>query len=105
LVYGYRRQGNKYFRLTIFNNSAAPTIITVKENSMTALSARQKEIYGFIRKYISNHQYPPTRLDIASAIGICRSAAVAHLNAMKRKGCITWEPNIPRSIQLVRGEQ
>jgi repressor LexA len=68
---------------------------------MTSLTPRQTEVLTLIRKVIADTGLPPTRAEIASALGF-RSAnsAEEHLRALERKGAIRLIPGTSRGIQL-----
>jgi len=68
---------------------------------MSQLTARQKEIYVFIREKIHGRGYGPTVREIGVAFGIrSPNGVMCHLKALERKGLITREPNMSRAIQL-----
>ena len=69
------------------------------------LTTRQVEVLAFVKTYIENTGYPPTRVDIAAALGF-RSAnsAEEHLKALARKGAIEMVPGRSRGIRLLPGQ-
>jgi SOS-response transcriptional repressor LexA len=69
---------------------------------MNGLSPRQAEIYQFILDYRQKRDISPTFREIASATMLSLTSVVAHIQAMKAKGCIDWEPNSARSIHVVK---
>ncbi|MCM2971081.1 transcriptional repressor LexA [Larsenimonas suaedae] len=65
------------------------------------LTARQQEVYDFIRRTLQDHGYPPTRAEIAAALGFrSANAAEEHLKALKKKGAIDMIPGTSRGIRL-----
>ncbi|GAA3894043.1 transcriptional repressor LexA [Halomonas cibimaris] len=65
------------------------------------LTARQQNVYAFIVKTINDHGYPPTRAEIAQALGFrSPNAAEEHLRALERKGAIRIVRNTSRGIRL-----
>lgn len=68
---------------------------------MTSLTPRQREIYLFIDQYQEEHGYSPAQEEIADGTNMCRATLRDHLAALKKKGYISYEPNIPRSITLI----
>ena len=69
---------------------------------MQLLTERQHEILRFIAKHIEDTGFPPTRLDICSALGFkSPNAAEAHLKALAKKGAISMVPGASRSIRLL----
>ncbi|HXQ63791.1 MAG TPA: transcriptional repressor LexA [Steroidobacteraceae bacterium] len=68
---------------------------------MTDLTTRQRQILDFIREQLEDSGMPPTRAEIASALGFkSANAAEEHLRALKRKGVIDLIPGASRGIQL-----
>ncbi|MEY3943442.1 MAG: transcriptional repressor LexA [Pseudomonadota bacterium] len=69
---------------------------------MQILTERQNEILRFIAKHIEDTGFPPTRLDICSALGFkSPNAAETHLKALAKKGAISMVPGASRSIRLI----
>jgi repressor LexA len=68
---------------------------------MDALTSRQQEILDLIRDYAARTGRPPTRAEIATALGFrSANAAEAHLRALARKGAIELIPGASRGIRL-----
>lgn len=68
---------------------------------MIKLTARQTEVLDFIRSYIEETGYPPTRADIAHELGFrSANASEEHLKALARKGAIEIIPGTSRGIKL-----
>ena len=66
------------------------------------LTKRQQEIFDYIKRYGTQHGYPPTVRDIVKAIGLTSSSTVhAHLANLDRAGLIKRDPTKPRAIELV----
>jgi repressor LexA len=67
-----------------------------------APTARQMEIYGFIREKIHSRGYGPTVREIGQAFKIrSPNGVVCHLKALERKGLISRGKNMSRAIELV----
>jgi len=65
------------------------------------LTARQLEVLNFIRKALEENGLPPTRSEIAEALGFrSANAAEEHLRALARKGAIELRPGASRGIRL-----
>lgn len=65
------------------------------------LTRRQHEILDLIRSSIEETGMPPTRAELATALGVASVNAVEdHLKALKRKGAITLTPGAARGIRL-----
>ena len=67
------------------------------------VTAKQRRIYEFIRKYIESNEEPPTIAEIGKHFQISSSASVhAILSALEREGLIKRTPNISRGIEIVK---
>ncbi len=66
------------------------------------LTARQRDVYKFIRDKIRGRGYGPTVREIAAQFDInSPNGVVCHLKALVKKGMISREPNMSRAIQLI----
>ncbi|MFT4749164.1 MAG: repressor LexA [Pseudohongiellaceae bacterium] len=73
---------------------------------MNKLTARQEEILAFIKEYLQETGFPPTRSEIAQKMGYrSPNAAEEHLRALARKGAIEMQPGASRGIRLPITEQ
>lgn len=65
------------------------------------LTARQLEVLDFIREALKQGGLPPTRSEIAAALGFrSPNAAEEHLRALARKGAIELLPGASRGIRV-----
>ena len=70
------------------------------------LTARQRQIVELIRRHLDETGYPPTRAEIAQALGFrSANAAEEHLRALARKGVIELMRGRSRGIRLVEPRQ
>jgi repressor LexA len=68
---------------------------------MPQLTPRQAEILKMIQDFIAESGMPPTRAEIAAALGFkSPNAAEDHLRALQRKGVLVLVPGTSRGIQL-----
>jgi len=68
---------------------------------MNELTPRQKQILEMIQENIIETGMPPTRAEIAAAMGFkSPNAAEEHLRALQRKGVLELIPGASRGIQL-----
>jgi repressor LexA len=68
---------------------------------MKNLTPRQSEVLAFIRRVIEETGMPPTRAEIAEALGFrSTNASEDHLRALARKGVIELVPGASRGIRL-----
>ena len=69
---------------------------------MLTLTARQQEILTFIQEFMDSEGFPPTRAEIASALGFRSvNAAEDHLKALVRKHAIEILPGVSRGIRIL----
>jgi repressor LexA len=69
--------------------------------SMRKLTERQSQVFQFIREHIEAQGCPPTRAEIAKAMGFRSiNAAEDHLRALARKNVIILKQGISRGIFL-----
>jgi len=68
---------------------------------MEELTPRQRQVLHFIQSSLAEQGLPPTRAEIAEALGFkSANAAEDHLRALQRKGVIELRPGASRGIQL-----
>lgn len=73
---------------------------------MLKLTSRQEQILDYIKEYLQQTGFPPTRSDIAQEMGFkSPNAAEDHLRALARKGAIEMIPGTSRGIRLPINEQ
>jgi repressor LexA len=66
------------------------------------LTKRQQEIFDFVKRYVSDHGYPPTVRDIGKAIGLTSSSTVhAHLANLEKLGVLKRDPTKPRALEVL----
>src|SRR4026208_430490 len=70
-----------------------------------AVTARQRQIYDFICRYVDTHKLPPTIAEIGKQFHMTSPASVhSILSALEREGLIKRIPNVSRGIELVKVE-
>lgn len=68
------------------------------------ITARQAEVLSFIRRTIAETGESPSIREIGRAIGAKYTRGVSgHLAALEKKGYLTTDPGVPRSIVLTDG--
>ncbi len=67
------------------------------------MTNREYQIYDAIREYTAINGYAPTVREIGSAVGL-RSSSTVHqyLNRIMYKGYITYLPNQPRTLRVLK---
>lgn len=69
------------------------------------VTAKQRRVFDFIRRYIESNHEPPTIAEIGRQFQMSSSASVhAILIALEREGLIKRIPNVSRGIQIVEQE-
>lgn len=70
------------------------------------LSRRQERMLDFIRRFVNDHQFPPTIREIGEAVDISSTSVVNYnLNALEKKGMIERDRNVSRGLRLADEEQ
>jgi repressor LexA len=70
------------------------------------VTAKQRRIFDFIRRYTKSNQEPPTIAEIGHQFQMRSSASVhAVLTALEREGLIKRIPNVSRGIQIVEQKE
>ena len=70
------------------------------------VTAKQRRIFEFIRRYIESNQEAPTIAEIGRQFQMRSSASVhAVLTALEREGLIKRIPNVSRGIQIVQQKE
>jgi len=71
-----------------------------------AVTAKQRRIFEFIRRYIESNQEAPTIAEIGRQFQMRSSASVhAVITALEREGLIKRIPNVSRGIQIVQQKE
>jgi repressor LexA len=69
------------------------------------ITARQKRVLDYIKRYLDVHQEPPTIAEIGKEFGMSSSASAHHVvSILEREGFIRRIPNVSRGIELVEAE-
>ena len=70
------------------------------------VTAKQRRVFEFIRRYIESNHEPPTIAEIGRHFQMSSSASVhAILIALEREGLIKRIPNVSRGIQIVEQQE
>jgi repressor LexA len=69
------------------------------------ITARQRQVYEFICRYLQANNQPPTIAEIGKQFQMTSPASVhSILSALEREGLIKRIPNVSRGIELVKQE-
>jgi repressor LexA len=67
------------------------------------VTARQRQVYEFVTRYLETNNQPPTIAEIGRQFQMTSSASVhSILSALEREGLIKRIPNVSRGIELVK---
>ncbi len=70
-----------------------------------SVTARQRQVYEFIRRYMETQKQPPTIAEIGKQFQMSSSASVhSILSALEREGLINRIPNVSRGIEIIKQE-
>jgi repressor LexA len=71
---------------------------------MKELSGKQRNILDFIRRFIDDHEYPPSIRQIQEACDISSTSVVDYnLRALEKSGHIRRDREVSRAIELLQG--
>src|SRR6185369_15813624 len=77
-----------------------------REKWFMPVTAKQRRIFEFIRRYIESNHEAPTIAEIGKQFQMRSSASVhAVLTALEREGLIKRIPNVSRGIQIVQQKE
>lgn len=66
------------------------------------ITKKQKEVLDFIKKYSSEHGFPPAIREIGAGLGLSSPATVhSHVKKLEEAGCIRTSSNKFRTIELL----
>jgi len=70
------------------------------------VTARQRQVYEFIRRYLEANNQPPTIAEIGKQFQMTSPASVHSIvSALEREGLIKRIPNVSRGIELIEQEE
>ncbi|MRX54864.1 transcriptional regulator [Bacillus idriensis] len=70
------------------------------------LTNKQTEVLAAIINFIDNGGLPPTYRDLMSILNLKSPSTIkTHLDQLKYKGYITWEPGLPRTLRIIKHEK
>ncbi len=72
---------------------------------MKKLTRRQQEVLDFIKKFIQDHNFPPTIREVAEKFKISVKGSYDHIKALEKKAYIKCNLNRSRAMELVRREK
>ena len=65
------------------------------------LSNRQRQVHDFISWYNENKGMCPSIADVAEGLKLSNTTVSVYIDTLKKKGCVTNEYGIPRSLKAV----
>jgi repressor LexA len=76
-----------------------------ERNLGMSVTARQRQVYEFICRYLETQKEPPTIAEIGKQFQMTSSASVhSILSALEREGLIKRTPNVSRGIEIIKQE-
>lgn len=69
------------------------------------LTAKQSEVYQFVKRYLERNGYAPTYREIGDGFGLSSGSISYYLRAIEARGLLTWNANESRSIKLTNKEK
>lgn len=67
------------------------------------LTKRQREVLEVIKNFMKDKGFAPTVREIRDAVHLASISTVhLHMEKLKEKGFITWEPAQPRTLRLLK---
>lgn len=70
---------------------------------MTALTQKQADTLSFIKEFINENGFSPTRKEIGANFDVQPNAAQVRVTGLINKGALTAPPGKSRSIRPVKG--
>lgn len=71
-----------------------------------SLTQNQSRVFEFIKSFIADNQYPPTRVEIAEHMGYASpSSAEQYIEALVRKGVLRKVKGISRGIRVCEAKR
>lgn len=72
--------------------------------TLTPLTDRQRDVLRFIAEFIRDRGYSPTTREVCLAFAFqSPNGAVCHLDALRRKGWLSWEEHRTRTMKITEG--
>lgn len=72
---------------------------------MKELTRRQKEVLEIIERTVRSKGYPPSMREITAQLNLASAAGIhKHIKALVKKGFLSKEDYLSRSLRVVRGE-
>ncbi len=72
----------------------------------TKLTRKQTEVLKALCEFIDKKGFPPSYRDLMKIVNLKSSSTIKrHLDNLKTKGLITWEPGLPRTLKIISREK
>lgn len=65
------------------------------------ITARQRDVLDWIAGYIDTHGYSPSIHEIGHHFGWTNNGVKCHIDALRRKGWVTWVDGRARTLRIV----
>jgi len=83
-----------------WTNERREQFVMIKKVTME-LTARQEEIFNFVKTFIKERGYPPSVREIGERFQIYPRAAFDHLKALERKGYLKRRGSMSRGLEVL----
>src|SRR5687768_274375 len=94
-----------FAQFSVVNENLFYKVLLERKRCPMPVTAKQRRVFDFIRRYIESNHEPPTIAEIGRQFQMSSSASVhAILIALEREGLIKRIPNVSRGIQIVEQE-
>jgi repressor LexA len=91
-----------FAQFSLVNENIPNELKSKRRFTAMPITAKQRRIYEFIRRYITANEEPPTIAEIGKQFQMSSSASVhGILSALEREGLIKRIPNVSRGIEVV----
>lgn len=70
---------------------------------MPKLTQKQADMFYYIKDYINENGYPPSRVEMARNFGINPNAAQARIEGLIKKGAVRHKAGVLRSTVPIKG--
>lgn len=75
--------------------------MSIDSETKIPLTARQKDVLDWVSAFIDTRGFSPTVREVANGYGWSVNGARTHLEAIRRKGWVTWEECKMRTIRVL----
>lgn len=79
---------------------------TTEQPGRAALTENQRRVLNSLAAFWQERGYGPSLDDLRVRMGFeAKNGVRCHLEALRRKGWVTWEPGKPRTLHIIPAER